>query len=264
MDAPWHTRVPRLPRVPATRVAALLFALVLAVLAVLATGCGSGAGTGPGGRTTTTSAPPHSDPPPPPPSPVFSSPAATAQDTVEEDIESAVEVVNRYWSDHWSELFTGTYRPPTVLGGYDGSAARVPTCGGEPLTDDNAVYCSPADYLAWDVDLMNAGHRAGDAWVYLVIAHEWGHAVQNRLDTDLVALQLELQADCLAGAVLFGAAEDGALRFEEGDTDELTQALTVLADDTPWTKSSDHGDASERIGAFNKGADSGVTGCIPG
>ena len=37
----------------------------------------------------------------------------------------------------------------------------------------------------------------GDTWIYLVIAHEWAHAIQNRLDLGLVANGRELQADCL-------------------------------------------------------------------
>ncbi|MEU6081720.1 hypothetical protein [Streptomyces sp. NPDC047108] len=253
MAAPWHTRVPA-----ARRAAGLLLAVVLGLLTA---GCGGAEGTAPGGPT---SGPPGaSTTAPPSPSSSAFSPSATAQESVEEDIDAAVSVVDRYWSDHWNDLFTGDYRPPKILGGYDGSSARVPACAGEPLADDNAVYCAPADFLAWDVDLMNAGHRAGDAWVYLVIAHEWGHAIQSRINSDLVARQLELQADCLAGAVLFGAAEDGTLRFENGDTEELTQALTVLADDTPWTKATDHGNATERIGAFERGAEDGVKGCIP-
>ncbi|WFB06852.1 neutral zinc metallopeptidase [Streptomyces sp. LX-29] len=184
-------------------------------------------------------------------------------DSVEQDIDSALQVTDAYWSTHWPELFTGSYSAPRVLGAYDGAAADVPTCGGSPLPDDNAVYCSDGDYVAWDMDLMRDGHGKGDAWVYLVIAHEWGHAVQNRLNAGLVSVARELQADCLAGAVLFGAARDGTLRFEEGDTDELSDALTELADATPWTDTSDHGDAGQRISFFNKGAESGVRGCLP-
>ncbi|MFG2196949.1 neutral zinc metallopeptidase [Streptomyces sp. NPDC048639] len=253
MAAPWHTRFPA-----ARRTAGLLLAVVLGVATAA---CGAAEGTAPGGPT---SGPPEaSSTAPPSPAPSAFSPSASAQEPVEEDIDAAVTVVNRYWSDHWDDQFTGTYRPPKILRGYDGEAARVPACAGEPLADDNAVYCTAADFLAWDVDLMNAGHRAGDAWVYLVIAHEWGHAIQNRINSDLVAQELELQADCLAGAVLFGAAEDGGLRFESGDTEELTQALSALADDTPWTKATDHGNATERIGAFERGAEGGVQGCIP-
>ncbi|MET7901090.1 neutral zinc metallopeptidase [Streptomyces sp. NPDC005355] len=187
----------------------------------------------------------------------------SAGDSVEGDINAAVSVTNAYWQTHWAELFTGAYNPPQVLGPYDGAAADVPSCGGTPLPNDNAVYCPDGDFVAWDMDLMRWGHERGDAWVYRVIAHEWGHAVQNRLDAGLVDLARELQADCLAGAVLFGAAKDKTLTFEDGDTNELADALTALADKTPWTNTSDHGDASQRVSYFSRGAQSGVKGCLP-
>ncbi|AGP54325.1 hypothetical protein M271_13660 [Streptomyces rapamycinicus NRRL 5491] len=182
---------------------------------------------------------------------------------MEEDIQAAVSVTNTYWQTHWSQLFTGDYSPPRVTGAYDGDTPGTPVCGDAPLPDDNAVYCPDGDYIAWDMDLMRWGHARGDAWVYLVIAHEWGHAVQNRLDAGLVDLARELQADCLAGAVLFGAAQDGTLTFEDGDTEELADALTALADRTPWTDVSDHGDASQRVSYFSRGARSGVKSCLP-
>lgn len=202
-------------------------------------------------------------PQPPETSRPASAPNSPTGDSVEGDIDAAVSLTNTYWATHWNEFFTGTYRPPRVLGAYDGASGEAPTCGGTPLPDNNAVYCPGGDYVAWDMDLMRAGHQRGDAWVYLVIAHEWGHAVQNRLDAGLVDLARELQADCLAGAVLFGAARDTTLTFEDGDTDELSDALSALADETPWTNTSDHGDASQRVAAFNRGAESGVKGCLP-
>ncbi|MCG0283869.1 neutral zinc metallopeptidase [Streptomyces sp. PSAA01] len=193
----------------------------------------------------------------------LTSPDGTDGNAVEEDINAAVSVTTTYWQTHWPQLFTGGYNPPRILGAYDGDTPGAPVCGSEPLPDDNAVYCPDGDYIAWDMDLMRWGHARGDAWVYLVIAHEWGHAVQNRLDAGLVDLARELQADCLAGAVLFGAAQDGTLTFEEGDTEELADALTALADRTPWTDVSDHGDASQRVGYFSRGARSGVKSCLP-
>ncbi|MEW2805810.1 hypothetical protein AB0929_01545 [Streptomyces massasporeus] len=189
---------------------------------------------------------------------------APARDDMNQDIESAVQGVDAYWDAHWSEFFTETYVPPTVLGEYDGASADVPTCAGEPLADDNAFYCMTAeDYLAWDTDLMRSGYQYGDAFVYLVVAHEWGHAIQNRLEAELRTTDAELQADCLAGAELDGAARDGTVVFEEGDVDELRTALVRDADNTPWTKEGDHGSADERVGAFAMGQDLGVEGCLP-
>ncbi|GAA2261320.1 hypothetical protein GCM10010104_68500 [Streptomyces indiaensis] len=189
---------------------------------------------------------------------------APARDDMGQDMETAVQGVDAFWDAHWSEFFTETYVPPTVLGEYDGASADVPTCDGEPLSDDNAVYCATTeDYLAWDIDLMRDGYRFGDGFVYLVVAHEWGHAIQNRLDVRLRTIDSELQADCLAGAELEGAARDGTIVFEPGDVDELRTALVLVADKTPWTKAGDHGSASERVDAFTLGQQQGVEGCLP-
>ncbi|MET8179841.1 neutral zinc metallopeptidase [Streptomyces sp. NPDC005336] len=236
--------------------ASLLTLLTLLLVA----GCGGGSDLPP--RTAETPAA-GTTPPPGTSSGSTTGGGDSAGDSVEGDINAAVSVTNAYWQTHWAELFTGAYNPPQVLGPYDGAAADVPSCGGTPLPNDNAVYCPDGDFVAWDMDLMRWGHERGDAWVYLVIAHEWGHAVQNRLDAGLVDLARELQADCLAGAVLFGAAKDKTLTFEDGDTDELADALTALADKTPWTNTSDHGDASQRVSYFSRGAQSGVKRCLP-
>ena len=37
----------------------------------------------------------------------------------------------------------------------------------------------------------------------------------------------------------------------------------ALADETPWTDIHDHGNAAERIGAFERGRDEGAVGCLP-
>lgn len=110
---------------------------------------------------------------------------------------------------------------------------------------------------------MARGFEMGDSWVYAVVAHEWGHAIQARLSLALRTQAAELQADCLAGATLYGAAADGNLQFEEGDEKELVRALSDLADETPWTETTDHGDPFERVEWFNDGRRGGVTACLP-
>jgi len=178
------------------------------------------------------------------------------------DEQDAVNAVDSFWRRHFAELFGQPYRSPRVAGSYVGTDG--PPCGGEPESVPfNAVYCRPGDFVAWDDNLMAAGYsQIGDAWVYLIIAHEWGHAIQARLRADQVSVAAELQADCFAGATLFGAAERGLLRFERGDTQELQETLAAVADDYPWTNESDHGDARERISAFNQGAQGGVRACL--
>ncbi|WP_327358691.1 hypothetical protein [Streptomyces sp. NBC_01304] len=186
-------------------------------------------------------------------------PAGTQDAGWQAEAEDAVSVVDGFWRAHWNDHFSGVYEAPTVVGAYIADDADAPDCAGEPAAAFNAFYCPPEDFIAWDVQLMSAGYEEGDAWIYLVIAHEWAHAVQNRVE-GLSVDAAELQADCLAGATLFGADD---LQFEPGDTDELAQALTALADTTPWTSSQDHGDADERVTAFSSGGSDGVPACLP-
>ncbi|TCC54218.1 hypothetical protein E0H73_39395 [Kribbella pittospori] len=176
------------------------------------------------------------------------------------DEQAAVKAVDTFWRTHFAEQFGKAYQSPRVEGGYVG--ANGPRCGGEPSVPFNAFYCGPGDFLAWDEQLMEAGYsQIGDAWVYLIIAHEWGHAIQARLNRDQVSVQAELQADCLAGAALQGAANDGLIEIEPGDSEELAKTLAAVADDYPWTNESDHGNAQERTSAFNTGVQGGVSAC---
>jgi predicted metalloprotease len=169
------------------------------------------------------------------------------------DVRGAVGATDAFWRQVFPEEFGRSYRSPRVVGGYRGQ--NGPSCGGQPSVPFNAFYCPSQDFLAWDENLMAAGYeRIGDAWVYLIIAHEWGHAIQARLERSQVSVAAELQADCFAGATLFGAAERGLLTIERGDTEELSQTLAAVADDYPWTNESDHGDARERTSAFSRGA----------
>jgi uncharacterized protein len=189
-------------------------------------------------------------------------PASTETDQRSGDERDAIGVIDRYWQRHFPELTGRRYESPQVAGPYTGRSG--PRCGGQASVPGNAFYCPSGDFLAWDEDLMRAGYdRIGDAWVYLIIAHEWGHAIQARLQRDQVSVQAELQADCLAGATLAGAAERGLVTLEPGDTEELAQTLAAVADDFPWTKESDHGDARERTAAFSRGSAGGVAACLP-
>ncbi|MFF8274949.1 hypothetical protein ACF05T_02345 [Streptomyces lateritius] len=188
-----------------------------------------------------------------------------------QETSSAVEVVNAFWQEHWSDHFTGSYKPPKVFdasGFYDVESSRLPDCGGDVVGDEpwekyNAIYCPGDDFVAWSIDYMDMGYiLAGDSWPYLIVAHEWGHAVQNRLNVGLRAVAGELQADCFAGATLQGAIKDGTLKWEEGDTDEIISSLQKMGDITPWTNPEDHGDISERISHFDKGVQGGVDSCL--
>jgi predicted metalloprotease len=191
---------------------------------------------------------------------IDSAPGPDDQDTRSGDERTAVSITNEFWS-RWFDDQGLRYIPPEVAGGYVGT--RGPSCAGEPSVPGNAYYCPPENFLAWDENLMRAGYnQIGDAWVYLVIAHEWGHAIQAQLPDRFVSQAVELQADCLAGAALHGAAQEDLVRIEPGDDEEISQTLAAVADDFPWTDESSHGNARQRTAAFQRGVNGGVEGCL--
>jgi uncharacterized protein len=182
-------------------------------------------------------------------------------DELQDDEQDAINATDGFWRTAFPEEFGRDYQPPIVAGAYIGE--NGPTCSGLRSVPFNAFYCPSEDFIAWDENLMVAGfEQIGDAWVYLIVAHEWAHAIQARLQRDQVSVAAELQADCLAGATLIGAARANLLTFEAGDDDELAQTLAAVADEFPWTRQSDHGNARERIGAFQAGLQGGVPACI--
>ena len=104
-----------------------------------------------------------------------------------------------------------------------------------------------------------------------MIAHELGHHVQNlrRLlgHGEVGQVQIELQADCLAGAWAQDADRRGLV--EVGDVDEALHAAAAIGDDTIQRKTTGrvqpetwtHGSSSQRVNAFRKGYQHGPEGC---
>jgi hypothetical protein len=172
-----------------------------------------------------------------------------------------VGAVGEYWSGTYPDLFDRAYRGPRILGGYVGD--QGPTCGGDPSSGFNAFYCDSGDFLAWDQNLMVDGYRRiGVSWVYLIIAHEWGHAIQARIRHRQVSVATELQADCLAGAALAGAQAASLIAMPADVATQLGRTLAANADKYPWTRSRDHGNATERIAAYNLGVQRGARACL--
>ncbi len=132
---------------------------------------------------------------------------------------------------------------------------------------DRKVYVD----LAFYDELRRRFGAPGDFAQAYVIAHEVGHHVQNlrgRLGKGEVnQIEIELQADCLAGAWGRDAEKRGLL--EVGDVDEALNAASQIGDDTiqrktqgrvqpeTWT----HGSAAQRSGSFKKGYAGGASAC---
>ncbi len=133
---------------------------------------------------------------------------------------------------------------------------------------DHKVYID----LAFYDELRSRFGAPGDFAQAYVIAHEVGHHVQN-LTHNIGAngnkeqIQVELQADCLAGAWGQDANRRGLLDI--GDIDEALNAASQIGDDVLQRKSQGqvtpetwtHGSAAQRSASFRKGYEGGMQAC---
>ncbi|MEU6725160.1 neutral zinc metallopeptidase [Nonomuraea wenchangensis] len=194
--------------------------------------------------------------------PSMNPPSGSQQDdTFEDDVVSARTLTEQFWKQQFAQLGR-TYRPITEFIPYSGSAG--PSCGGQPAVPNNAFYCPAGHFIAFDRDWMEGlWNDMGDGSVYVIIPHEFGHAVQAQLRSAFqLNVQAELQADCYAGATLAGLVGGGALRAEPGDEDELLLSLEAAGDPTDdWLDPAAHGTAEQRQSAFAEGYRSGVGAC---
>jgi len=176
----------------------------------------------------------------------------------------------------WSDLMPGYEAPKTVI-----FADSVNTACGAASSATGPFYC-PADHTAYFdpsffTQLRRMGGSDGPLAQEYVVAHEYGHAVQNltgalargqRLGSQgptSGSVRVELQADCLAG-VWANKADDGPDALLQPITQQqissVIQTAQAIGDDTiqgsrsnpeSWT----HGSATQRAKWFSIGYQSG-------
>lgn len=187
-------------------------------------------------------------------------------------LDLAVEDVEAFWADAFPEVYGAPYEP--LSGGVftiDSSVDPddIPCAAGAQIEEllDNAFYCPPADAMAFDLErfLPSMAEQHGDLTVAVIVAHEWGHAVQQRAEVTAPPVIMELQADCFAGAWTAHVADGGSERFT-ADVDQLDQALTGILSlrDAPGADADDplaHGSGFDRVAAFQDGFEAGAERC---
>ena len=192
--------------------------------------------------------------------------------TMTDQIEMTLADLDAFWSETLPGLYGIDYDSPKVLGGYDVDLDGPPVCGGEPLDEEvargNALYCPADDSVAWDeAELFKMlFDDYGPFAVSLVLAHEWGHAIQFRgaVDQELPTILKELQADCYAGAWAGAAmAGNGTIDVGPSDLDTATAGFLLFRDPIGTTAATPgaHGSAFDRVGAFLEGVRTGVATC---
>jgi hypothetical protein len=182
---------------------------------------------------------------------------------------------------YWTKTFAAAGRPePKVDYKWIPAGQTVASaCGDEDgrLGDDAAAYCPEDDTIyisekfatdiydgALDQSLPGSsqgyGGTVGDFSVAYIVAHEFGHEIQDELglfeqdDQSVPTMGFELQADCYAGNWAKSANDEG--RLEDGDVQEALDAALAVGDfDTG--NPGHHGTPEQREEAWTTGFQSG-------
>lgn len=207
-----------------------------------------------------------------------------ANENVECRMVGAATSLDLYW-----ETQVDGYAPPELVL-FGGS---VSTGCGNATSAVGPFYCPPDQKVYIDTAFFEQlrtqfGASGGNLAQMYIVAHEWGHHIQNIIGTmDGLDLQdagptsdgvrLELQADCYAGAWVAASSDtedtSGIALLQEPTDAEITDALNaanVVGDDyiqenlgdgnvnpETWT----HGSSEQRQAWFRTGFSQGVGSC---
>src|ERR1700756_3329925 len=181
--------------------------------------------------------------------------------------------IEEYWKSVYSQSLKGTFVPVGKLVSYDSDNPNSPiVCHTDTYKLPNAFFTSRCNLIAWDrgVFMPVAQRYFGDMSVNGVLAHEFGHALQQmaklvtKQDPTIVR---EQQADCFAGVYLFWVADGKSPRFTLSTADGLDHVLAGIITtrdpvmDADTENDDEHGSALDRISAFQMGFISGASAC---
>ena len=204
--------------------------------------------------------------------------AVACQTEIEQVVCGAVDDVQPYWTDQFPVSFGAAYEPADTVF----FSGFTDTGCGQASSEVGPFYC-PLDKLVYfDLDfllqLQDQFGATGDLAAQYIVAHEYGHHVQNVRGTNAQVRQaqesdpdraneysiaLELQADCFAGVWARSAADQGQLENAQ-EVEEALNAAAAVGDDRiqqqtqgqvnpeTWT----HGSSEQRVQWFRQGFDS--------
>jgi len=210
-----------------------------------------------------------------------------ANKTVDCRMAGAALVIDSYWAEELPAL-GGTYVTPEFIL----FEQSVSTACGNATSATGPFYCPPDQTIYVDTDFYaelteRFGANGGPLAEMYVLAHEWGHHIQNisgimeGLDTQTTGpssdgVRLELQADCFAGAWVGSATdqedETGTAYLEaitDQDIADALSAASAVGDDRiqestqgqvnpeTWT----HGSSEQRQAWFQVGRANGPDAC---
>ncbi|GAB7006021.1 neutral zinc metallopeptidase [Nocardioides sp. AN3] len=203
-------------------------------------------------------------------------------DDANRSADCALVAVENSLYDYWSGELGGRFQPESGVETFSGGV-RTGGCG-NATTDVGPFYCPTDQTIYLDTSFyrdMLEGQLGGKDAPFVrayVIAHEYGHHIQNLLGTmgkvrtqqgaRSDSVKLELQADCYAGMWAQAAQttpdENGNALISDLTETDITDAIgaaTTVGDDyiqnrmsggsnpESWT----HGSSAQRVSWFKKG-----------
>jgi uncharacterized protein len=197
---------------------------------------------------------------------------------LEQIVCGGVEDVQTFWIGQFEAAGRDYPQAQTAL--FTGS---VETGCGTASSSTGPFYCPADSTVYFDVDflaqLQEEFGATGDLAAQYIVAHEYGHHVQNVLgissqvreleqqnpsQANAYSVRLELQADCLAGVWAHDAAARGQFDFD-AEVQEALNAAAAVGDDRIQQQtqgrvdphSFTHGTSEQRATWFRRGFDSG-------
>lgn len=204
-----------------------------------------------------------------------------------EQLDCRMQAAATSLDTYWAQEVEGYPQPELIL-----FQQAVDTGCGAATSAVGPFYCPPDQTVYIDTSFFEElrtrfGSSGGSLAQLYVVAHEWGHHIQNitgRMDgldmsqsgPESDGVRLELQADCYAGAWVRAAQEttdaDGDVFLEPVSRAQIADALSAaeaVGDDhiqeaagggvnpETWT----HGASEQRQAWFTRGLEDGTTAC---
>jgi predicted metalloprotease len=212
--------------------------------------------------------------------------AVASGDTCDSEAEQIVcganEDVQDYWERAYPEAFNGQQYQDTDLVLFAGGTN---TGCGAASSETGPFYCPADGFVYIDIDfldqLQSQFDAPGDLASAYIIAHEFGHHVQNLTGQNaevqrasgetqrLMGIALELQADCYAGTWVHDAmqrrTDAGEPLIDDGEITEALNAAAAVGDDRIQmrtqgrvdSESFTHGTSAQRESWFRRGYQTG-------
>jgi predicted metalloprotease len=186
----------------------------------------------------------------------------------------SVSDLEEFWKFAFPDTFDGDLKPVNTLISWDSDGRSEDFCDDTTEGLVNAGFCELDNTIGWDrgVLLPTLRRAYGDMAITMVLAHEYGHALQKQATLNpkgVASLVAEQQADCLAGVYMRWVAEGKSPRFTLSTGDGLNNLLAAMIsfrDPLPiendyYGSDDEHGSAFERISAFQFGFTDGAAAC---